>query len=98
LSVVARAQIETHKRTEKQMRVPVASPARPARSDQLTLGPMVLASALQAQGLFDGWFPDPTKLKCIACCHHKAGFLACVARCVATGQACDGGVDNCTSC
>jgi hypothetical protein len=80
------------------MQVPVALPARPARSDQLTLAPMALAGALQAQGIFDGFFPDPAKLKCILCCQHKAGTLACIARCVATGQACDGGIDNCTPC
>ena len=63
------------------------------------------SSGATAQGLFD-WLPSlpiplpgiGTGVKCAACCRGKAGFLACVARCVATGQACDGGVDNCSPC
>ena len=33
---------------------------------------------------------------CAARCKNKAGFLACVARCMVDGKACDGGVNNCT--
>lgn len=41
---------------------------------------------------------DPIRLaRCIAACKSKKGFGACVARCVATGQVCDGGVSNCSS-
>lgn len=39
---------------------------------------------------------DP--LRCAACCSGRAGFGACVATCIATGMACDGGYQNCTSC
>jgi len=38
-------------------------------------------------------------LKGIICakkCTSKKGFVACVARCMITGEACDGGVDNCS--
>lgn len=34
-------------------------------------------------------------VKCAAACKNKAGFLACVARCMIDGKCCDGGVDNC---
>jgi hypothetical protein len=42
--------------------------------------------------------PQADWLQCAACCAGKAGFAACVARCIATSQACDGGLNNCTSC
>jgi hypothetical protein len=42
--------------------------------------------------------PGGEAVKCAACCAGKPGFAACVARCMATGQACDGGVNNCTPC
>ncbi len=58
-------------------------------------------SGLAQQGFFD-FLPIPIPggraVQCAACCAGKAGFAACVARCVATGQACDGGIDNCTPC
>ena len=41
-------------------------------------------------------FADP--VRCAACCIGRSGFAACVARCLATGQACDGGLRNCTPC
>lgn len=36
------------------------------------------------------------RLACIICCSRKAGFGACVARCLLDGQCCDGGISNCT--
>jgi hypothetical protein len=50
---------------------------------------------------------DPAKVKpgsikiqdyigCALCCSQKAGFAACMARCLLDGQCCDGGVRNCT--
>lgn len=32
---------------------------------------------------------------CAVKCESKAGFAACVARCMLDGSVCDGGVDNC---
>lgn len=37
------------------------------------------------------------KIACALCCYGKAGFGACMARCLVDGQCCDGGVSNCTS-
>lgn len=37
-------------------------------------------------------------LGCAACCIPKAGYAACVARCQLDGRACDGGLNNCSSC
>jgi hypothetical protein len=58
-------------------------------------------AVLSPQNILDGLggIGDIIKgVKCAACCKGKAGFVACVARCIATGQACDGGVDNCSGC
>jgi hypothetical protein len=39
---------------------------------------------------------DPIKLaRCSAACESRSGFGACVARCMATGEVCDGGLNNC---
>jgi len=38
------------------------------------------------------------QLDCGLCCLPKAGFGACVARCIVDGQACDGGTTNCSQC
>jgi hypothetical protein len=60
-----------------------------------------ITSALRPQGLLDGIGGIGGIIKgakCAACCQGKSGFLACVARCIATGQACDGGIDNCSGC
>ena len=78
------------------MRVPAAMPARPMLTDQPVFLSLEMVQALRAQGILD--FVDPRRIACLACCRGKAGFLACVARCAATGEACDGGLDNCTSC
>lgn len=43
-----------------------------------------------------GLIPQGDVLCCTALCSGKAGFAACLARCLATGQACDGGLSNCT--
>lgn len=41
-------------------------------------------------------FPlDPKKVKCALACKPRAGFAACLARCVATSEVCDGGLNNC---
>jgi hypothetical protein len=42
------------------------------------------------------WF-DPRNIACASACAGKAGFAACLARCVIDGLACDGGIDNCTA-
>lgn len=71
------------------MRIPENLPPRPKRADR----PMHTLAASRA-----GLTPQADWFQCAACCAGKAGFLACVARCMATGQACDGGLDNCTPC
>ena len=71
------------------MRIPEQLPSRPQRSDQPTYTVAMSIAGVMQQA---DW------LRCSACCAGKAGFGACLARCMATGQACDGGVDNCSSC
>ncbi len=78
------------------MKIPMPMPAVLRSPHHPIFAFTTAAGGAEAQGIFD--FIDPTRLKCLACCQGKAGFLACVARCVATGQACDGGLDNCTPC
>ncbi len=34
---------------------------------------------------------------CALCCSQKAGFAACMARCLYDGQCCDGGLSNCSA-
>lgn len=48
------------------------------------------SGGLTRQDLF-----DPRNIACAAACSRKAGLVACLARCLATGEACDGGIDNC---
>ncbi len=71
------------------MRIPTQMPARPNRFG----GPAYINAAMSAVLIPQG---DP--IKCGLCCSGKAGFVACLARCIATGQACDGGLSNCTPC
>ena len=51
----------------------------------------VCLEGLTAQDLF-----NPRNIACAAACSRKAGFAACLARCLVDGMACDGGIDNCT--
>jgi hypothetical protein len=78
------------------MQMPMPMPAVMRMPFEPTFAFGADSDGARAQGPFD--FIDPTRLRCLACCQPKAGFGACVARCVATGQACDGGVDNCSNC
>ena len=39
-----------------------------------------------------GWV---CRIKCPIECYSKAGYAACVARCLVDGNACDGGLNNC---
>jgi len=71
------------------MKLPMDMPSTPKRTDRPVFGFALTADRITPQA---DWF------KCAACCAGKAGFLACVARCMATGQACDGGLNNCTPC
>lgn len=72
------------------MRMPDMMPARLRVADQ---------PIYALVGSWDGAImPAADALTCAACCAGKAGFGACVARCMATGQACDGGLTNCTPC
>lgn len=76
------------------MRMPDMMPAR-LRASDLHLLPAALAMTAASDG---GLLQQADWLKCAACCAGKAGFGACVATCIATGQACDGGLNNCTPC
>jgi hypothetical protein len=71
------------------MKLPNPQHARPLTNAPWT-SQMTHASAA-------GLMPQGDPICCAALCSGKAGFGACVARCVATGQACDGGLTNCTS-
>ena len=71
------------------MQLPTSMPTRPLRSDQPIYVSPISHGKIAPQG-------DPAH--CALCCIPKAGYGACVARCIATGQACDGGLSNCTSC
>jgi len=76
------------------MFLPTEMPAALRCSDQPFYSFSSAANGLAAQGIFD-WLPIPglgDSVKCAACCAGKAGFGACLARCIATGQACDGGL------
>jgi hypothetical protein len=75
------------------MRMPLHLPPRPHAPE----GPIhVLAETYGNIAQQQTELGDP--LRCAACCIGRAGFGACVARCIATGQACDGGLHNCTPC
>jgi hypothetical protein len=78
------------------MHMPQSMPARLSGADQPVYA-IAMGYGLEPQ-LFGGIGDWIQRAKCLACCKGKAGFLACVARCVATGEACDGGLDNCTPC
>ena len=67
--------------------------------------PSVMNLPVQAAPVLRGHFRvyhagtlQQQQLNCALCCIPKAGFAACVAACAVTGQACDGGVSNCTPC
>jgi hypothetical protein len=69
------------------MRLPYATPSRPLASEP------VYAHAEMGGLAPQDWVRG---IRCAAACKNRAGFAACVARCVATGEVCDGGIDNCS--
>ena len=71
------------------MRMPSDLPPRPRLPDHPVYAFAADAGALSQQ--IANW-------QCALCCAHKAGFGACLARCLLDGQACDGGTHNCSSC
>lgn len=75
------------------MRMPTALPSRPKRSD-LPIHVRGLGGNLAPQQFGD--FLNPRNLLCAAKCAPKAGYAACLARCLLDGQACDGGISNCS--
>jgi hypothetical protein len=80
------------------MFLPTEMPAALRCSDQPFYASSSAADGLAAQGIFDLIPGIGDGVRCAACCAGKAGFAACVARCLVTHQACDGGVDNCSPC
>jgi hypothetical protein len=70
------------------MQLPKMLPVRPAMSDHPAYNFILGSSGLQPQGC------DP--LRAALLCSGRAGFAACVARAVATGDICDGGINNCS--
>jgi len=82
------------------MRMPIDMPAALRLSSDPIYAFAPTPGSLASQGIFD-ILPIPgisDGIKCAACCAGKAGFGACLARCLVTHQACDGGVSNCTPC
>lgn len=73
------------------MRLPQRMHSRPSVSGQPIFA-RGMAANLSVQGLFD-WV---NVARCTAACAGRRGTVACVARCVATGQVCDAGTENCT--
>jgi hypothetical protein len=74
------------------MNIPHWMPARLSVADQ----PVYALAGLD--GLEPQQFGDwIQRAKCAAACVRKSGYAACLARCLVTGQACDGGLDNCES-
>jgi hypothetical protein len=41
--------------------------------------------------------PAANYVCCLAACSSRQGYGACLARCAATGDVCDGGVNNCAN-
>ena len=37
------------------------------------------------------------RIKCVACCRKRPGFSSCLTRCLADGQCCDYGTDECSA-
>jgi hypothetical protein len=75
------------------MRLPFDMPARPRFPDAPIDAFAVLHGATPQQEELGG-----NPINCAACCLGRSGFGACVARCIATGQACDSGLRNCSPC
>jgi hypothetical protein len=72
------------------MKMPTMMPTRPSSS-----GPVFgLQPMGQIEAQFD--FLNPKNILCAAKCGPKAGYVACLARCLLDGQACDGGINNCS--
>lgn len=76
------------------MRLPEILPTRPSQAGQPMYAFAALAGRIGPQVLD---FLDPKKIKCAAACVPRAGYAACLARCLVDGQVCDGGLHNCTA-
>lgn len=57
----------------------------------------VLEKAMQEhdKNPIDKWNPIPREIRCAIKCKNKGGYVACLARCLLDGKACDGGINNC---
>jgi len=73
--------------------MPNQMPGRPSAINQPIFAGAQSGSEIEAQFL---GFLDPKNILCAAKCAPKAGYVACLARCLLDGQACDGGIDNCS--
>jgi hypothetical protein len=71
------------------MNMPVCMPLALRRTD------LPIFARASPGGLTSQDFLDPRNIACAAACSRKSGFAACLARCLVTGEACDGGIDNC---
>ena len=74
------------------MKMPIRMPQALRHTDQPTF----------ARASFGGLHPqfdflNPRNIACAAACSRKSGYAACLARCLVTGEACDGGINNCES-
>jgi hypothetical protein len=74
------------------MKLPELLPTRPIMSAPY-YGSYNASGQIEA-AQFD--FLNPKNIVCAAKCGPKAGYAACLARCLLDGQACDGGINNCS--
>jgi hypothetical protein len=72
------------------MNLPSWMPVRLSVMDQPVYATAQFTAVEQQQ--FGDWIQ---RAKCAAACVRKSGYAACLARCLVTGEACDGGLDNC---
>jgi hypothetical protein len=64
----------------------------PVYTEHLDADDIANEMTTQAEAVTQGWIG---RIKCVICCRKKAGFVACLARCLVDGKCCDGGHRNC---
>ena len=73
----------------------IANRARNVTQDQAT---SMSASEFQSLGRLPPWLSPVTivwAVQCAKACKPRGGYAACLARCMVTHQACDGGISDC---
>ena len=77
------------------MKMPGLLPPRLSLADHPAYA-LASLDRMDAAQFFGGIGDWGKRAKCAGACSRKAGFVACMARCLVTGEACDGGLDNCS--